>query len=348
MAERLPLSQVVEFYVGGCQQLGSPFYSSLLDRMRRDVERGGPISVLLAEHEQSTIEAAVPLRFLGGVHRLVLEGRAPALARHYPSVGGDGDAAAAWPALLDAVASHEHLVRRVLTRPPQTNEVGRSIALVGGFLVVSQETRLPQRLLELGASAALNLRVDRYWFESDGRGAGDPDSPVRFVDRWSRPPPFGAELRIVERRGCDRDPVDATTADGRLTLLSYVWPDQTERIELLRAALDIAREFPVAVDRADIASWLDAQLERRADGVATVVFHSIVWQYLTDEQREAADSTLAAAGSRATPDAPLAWLRLEPGPGGMHTELRLTTWPGGNEQLLASTQFHVGHVDWLA
>jgi hypothetical protein len=62
---------------------------------------------------------------------------------------------------------------------------------------------------------------------------------------------------------------------------------------------------------------------------------------------------LRAAGARATPDAPLAWLRLEPHPQTyVPAELRVSIWPprGGvvENRLLAKTGFHLGPVEWLA
>ncbi len=340
---------IVRIYQLACSGMGSPFYAGLLERMADDVVTGGPIGRFLAEQLDSTYEDAVPLRFLGGVHRLVLAGSAPELAARFPSVGGDGDAGAAWPAVLAVLDEHEAAIRDALTRPPQTNEVGRSAALVGGFLLVARDARLPLRVLEVGSSAGLNLRFDRYWYESDGAGYGDAASPVRFAGLWEEGrPPFDAELTIAERRGCDRDPIDAGAEDGRLTLLSYVWPGQTHRFEMLRAALDVARAVPVTIDRADIPDWLGRQLGEPAPGRATVVFHSIVWQYLTDEERATAEAALAAAGRAATGDAPLAWLRLEPSADLTHAELRLTTWPGGAEQLLARCHYHLGPVQWVA
>jgi hypothetical protein len=344
-----PLVGVIGIYQLACSGMGSPFYADLLERMTADVVAGGPVGRFLGDHLDSSYEDAVPLRFLGGVHRLVLAGQAPELAARFPSVGGDGDAAAAWPALLAALDAHADAIRDALTRPPQTNEVGRSAALVGGFLVVARETGLPLRVLEVGSSAGLNLRFDRYWYESDGVSYGDPASPVRFSDLWAEGhPPFDAPITIAERRGCDRDPIDAGSEGGRLTLLSYVWPGQTERFTMLRAALDVARDVPVAIDRADIPDWLARQLDEPVPGRATVVFHSIVWQYLTDDERATAEAVLATAGDRATTDAPLAWLRLEPSPDLTHTELRVTAWPVGEDRLLARGHYHLGPVEWLA
>jgi hypothetical protein len=343
-----PLVGIIRIHQLACSGMGSPFYADLLERMADDVLAGGPVGRFLADQLDTSYEEAVPLRFLGGVHRLVLSGQTPELAARFPSVGGDGDAGAAWPLLLSVLDSHADAVRDALTRPPQTNEVGRSAALVGGFLVVARQHGLPLRVLEVGSSAGLNLRFDRYWYESDGTGYGDAASPVRFAGLWEDGrPPFGAPITIAERRGCDRDPIDARTEDGRLTLLSYVWPGQTERFTMLRAALDVARDVPVAIDRAGIPDWLARRLDEPAPGRATVVFHSIVWQYLTDDERATAEAALANAGNRATRDAPLAWLRLEPSADLTHTELRITTWPAGEERLLARCHYHLGPMQWV-
>ena len=53
---------------------------------------------------------------------------------------------------------------------------------------------------------------------------------------------------------------------------------------------------------------------------------------------------LDAAGDAASPEAPLAWLRLEPG--GDQAELRLTTWPGGATRVLATSAYHGPPVVW--
>ena len=105
-----------------------------------------------------------------------------------------------------------------------------------------KDTGLPLRVLELGASAGLNLHFDRYRYEQDGKAYGPEDSPVRFTDHWLQGvPPFETPMEVAERGGCDFAPIDPTTDEGRLSLLSYMFPDQMPRYELLREALDVAR-----------------------------------------------------------------------------------------------------------
>ncbi|MEO8695761.1 MAG: DUF2332 domain-containing protein [Acidimicrobiales bacterium] len=334
----------------GCRQSGSPFYGALFDRMADDIAAHGLFWWLLEPFAHESFGTVRPLRVIGAVHKLVLAGATPALATHFPSVGGDGDAAASWPLVAALVEERAALFAAALERPVQTNEVTRSVALVGGLLWLAREMRLPMALREVGSSGGLNLRVDRYWYEQRGRGWGDAASGVRFVDCFvDGEPPFAAPLRIVDRRGCDRYPIDVTTDDGATTLLGFVWPGQDERFTQLRDALVAARPLPVEIESADAVEWVGRIARERAAGTTTVVYHSIVWQYLGDTERGEIATSLQAAGATATIDAPLAWLRLEP-PAGTQSpvELRVTTWPGGAERLLAVAGFHRDPVRWLA
>jgi hypothetical protein len=331
-----------------CADGPSPFYGELLEHLAVDAEAGGPTWDLLGRTVGDPPGRVPQLRLLGAVHRLVLSGALPELAGHYPSVGGDGDADAAWPPLRAVlVARHDELAPWI-DRTPQTNEVGRSAALIGGFLTVAAETGHPLRLLEVGASAGLNLRPDHFWYQSGSVGLGDPDSPVRFVDVWHGSPPLDTPFVVSSRAGCDHDPIDPTSDAGRLALLGYVWPDQAERFARLRGALDVAARVPAPVDRADAREWLTARLADPYPGEATVVFHSIVLQYFTRDDIVELGAILAAAGSRATAAAPLAWLRLEPTSMSVPVaELRLTVWPSGEERLLGHAGFHGTPVEWV-
>src|SRR2546423_4743412 len=102
--------------------MGSPFYADLLDRMADDVLAGGPVGRFLGDQLDTSYEEAVPLRFLGGVHRLGLARRAPPLAARLPSLGGGGDAAPAGPAVLSVLDTPPPARPHALTPPPPTDQ----------------------------------------------------------------------------------------------------------------------------------------------------------------------------------------------------------------------------------
>jgi hypothetical protein len=329
-----------------CSVLGSPLYERLLGLAADDLDRGGPVKTALEGHAQDPPNSMLPLRFMGAVHRLVLSGQAPALARFYPSAGGESDAEGAWAALLALLEDRRDAIREEVESAVQTNEVARCAALLGGFLMVAARFGMPLRVLEVGASSGLNLRWDRYFYAAEGGSFGPAASPVRF-ERFlaSGRLPLDTEAVVAERRGCDREPLDPADERDRLLLRSFVWPDQLERFEPLSAALALACEDPLAVERADAADWAERQLERLDEGVATVLFHSVVLMYLSDDTRERLIAAIERAGRRASARAPLAWLRMELG--GDEADVHLTVWPPGEERLVARAGYQGRPVRWL-
>jgi hypothetical protein len=282
---------------------------------------------------------------MGAVHRLVLAGEAPELSRHYPSAGGD-DVGDPWPAFRATVEENVDRIQALVAQPNQTNEVRRCATLLCGFLLVAAETGLPLRLLELGASAGLLLRWDRYRYLTPAGAWGPPESPLVLEGLFSDAGPLlEPTVEVVERRGCDPVPIDAGALDSALTLRSLVWADQVDRLRVLDAALAVAAEVPVALDRATASDWLPRQVEQTAAGTTSVVFQSYVQQFYTPAAAARIRSTMHAAGTRATSEAPLAWMRLEPEGGRL--VLRLALWPGRAERVVASCTHHGADVQVL-
>jgi hypothetical protein len=332
-----------------CHELGSPLYGHLLERVADDVLAGGPAADVLAGHEGDPGPSALSLRLMGGVHRLVLERRAPELALYFPSVGGTADAHRAWPVLRRLLADQREVLRQGLDQPPQTNEVGRAGALVGGLLHVLARWPGPVRLLEIGASAGLNLRADQFRVQLAHGGVGPADSPVVLSDAWAgRLPPRHGVLDVVERVGCDMAPVDPTTTEGRLLLTSYVWPDQTDRLERLRGAFAVAARVPATVERRSALDFV-RRLEL-AEGTTTVLWHSVMWQYLSQEQQAATSARLDELGAAATSRSRFAHLAFEPRrrtPSSEHEVLVvLRLWPDGEERILGSAGAHGFPTRW--
>ena len=225
-------------------------YGYAIRGMAEDWETGGPVRVACRGYENAPRGAVIHLRLLAGVFRLVLTGRAPELVAFYPCLGGNAPASEAWPVMREVIGAHVDEMQTALAIPPQTNEVGRSAALLAGLFDLVAESGVRRvRLLEVGASAGLNLLLDHYAYRGGSWQFGFADSTVQFIN-----PIQGhvqaEDFMITDRAGCDLHPVDATSAEGRLLLTSFVWPFDLDRHKRLSLALAIAAVSPVRIDKA--------------------------------------------------------------------------------------------------
>lgn len=337
------LDTAFKLQIGGCRHLGSPFYADLLAAAREELGRGGPLDRLIERWEGDPLRGFLLLRLLGAVHERVLAGEAPALARFYPSVGGTPRMPDAWHAFREVLESQADALESRLERFPQTNEVNRCAGLLPGFLHLAERARRPLRLLEIGASAGLNLLFDRFRYDLGPHRWGDPVSPVRVTTEWrGGAASFDAPLSVASRAGCDIAPVEVATPEQARGLECYVWPDQVERLAQLRGAIALAREHGVAVERASAADWLERELAELPSDALTVVFHSSMWIYVSKPEQARIRTLLEAAGRRG----PLAWLRHEDERGDAQMELRARLWPDG-DRLLARGHPHGRFVEWL-
>jgi hypothetical protein len=334
--------------IGGCRQAGSELTARLMERCVADLEAGGPLARLLADWQGQPLLDALPQRVVGAVQDFALEGRAPSLARFYPSLGG----APAWPdtadAFLEVIARHAPEIRPRLDTQVQTNEVRRCAALLGGFLAAAREAGgLPLRLLEIGTSAGLNLFWDRYRYALGAHRWGDPAAAILLDTEWRGPPPdLEAPVRVASRLGCDLFPLDARDPVQLRRIESFLWADQPDRHRLLRAAAAALPPEGAPLERTGAVEFLARELAAPAPGLATVLFHSSMWWYLSKADRHAVDATVREAGTRAHARAPLFWLRVEP-PSPDYEEVRLLGWPGGEDRLLGHAHHHGRWVEWL-
>ncbi len=260
----------------------SRLYVELMRGAADDADAGGVVASIFAG-DPATADSVPELRLLAALHHLVLAGGAPELARFFPSAGGGEPPHAAWPVARRTLAANEAFIRQRAGRTVQTNEPGRCVALYGGLLWLSERHRLPIRLLEIGASAGLNLNADRFAYVVGGETLGDPSSPLAFVEPWdgrpvADPPAAAARLQVTERAGCDRSPLDPSSDEGRLALQSYIWPDEPDRLTRVVQAARLAAEHPVAVQRRSAAAWLATTLADERPGMLTVIWQSVVDQ----------------------------------------------------------------------
>lgn len=323
-----------------CAALGSPFMARLMTLCAERLAPGGDVAgrVLDWPGDPSGSADSLPLRFAGALHGLKRAGDA-GLVEVYPPNEADDDRL--WAAIGAAMERAASFLLDRLDSPPQTNEVRRSAALIPALHFLAARYPLPFRLIELGCSAGLNLRADLFRLDTGAQVYGPHDAEVRLAPAWSGRSPVAGRLEIVERIGIDRAPLDPLKDGDRL--ISYLWPDQPDRLALTEAAIRVAAHKPARVVEADAVAWL-AQNLAPSPGILTLVFHTIAWQYLTPGARAEGDALMSAAGARATEDAPLARVAMEAN--GDAAALTLQLWPGAVIIPLGRADYHGRWVSW--
>lgn len=348
-AGRPDISEAFERQAKACADMGAPFTSDLCRVLDKRLDETSAFGRRVAAWPSDSLwPDLVPLRCTAALNNLVRTGRAPTLAAFYPPhTPGDDDAF--WGAISATIAEHDAEMTAFLNSPPQTNEVVRSAVLLGGFLTIAAATNKPLALYELGASAGLNLLFDRYVYDlDDGRKWGDAKSPVRIGSPWSgAAPALDTKLEIVSRAAVDLKPVDARSHEDRERMLAYIWPEQTERLRRIEPALDMVAASDLVVQASDALQWLKTVAAGPPpEGVCRVIFHSVFFQYLPADLRDALRKEITALGERATTRAPLAWLSMESGADRMSCELRLALWPGSERRKLADVDWHGRWARW--
>ncbi|NNE80772.1 MAG: DUF2332 family protein [Silicimonas sp.] len=320
-----------------CAALGSPFMQRLMQLVARRLEPGQRVAdkVLDWQGDPSPNVDSLPLRLAGALHALRVQGKA--LTEVYPPNVVDDDTL--WRAVCDALSEHAEHMLEWLDSPPQTNEVRRSAVILGGLARIRAHYDQPVELLELGASAGLNLCADLYRLELSGLTLGRDTSDVVLAPDWSGSLPTSALPKVVARRGVDLAPIDPGLPDGQLRLLAYLWPDQPERMARTRAAIAEAARTGVDVQAGDAADWLAGALAHARPDRLMVVFHTVAWQYFPQATRARLQQTMATAR------VPLVQLAME-ADGGEGALVSLTHWPDGRTEKLGRADFHGRWIRW--
>jgi hypothetical protein len=280
-----------------CRDYGAPFYERLALAVAEDPEILG-----LAIHTRPGQPA--PNLLFGAVQFLLLQGASHSLARFYPALGGsthvEDDPYADFRdfCLRNAAAVQSIVEQRIV----QTNVVERSLFLApASCWIASQRPGMPLALIEVGASAGLNLFWDRYLLDYSGRRLGPPQSPVvlECEDKGDRSVPLPATAPAVSwRAGVDLEPVDIGDSEAALWLRALVWPDHPRRAFTLGAAMELARADPLRLLEGDALDLLPDLIAEVPSGLLLCVCHTMVLHQLARAQKKQFAALLEAAGSQ--------------------------------------------------
>ena len=315
----------------------SPLYERLSLAAARDPEVLGLLAAAQGVQRR-------PNLLFAAVQYLLLRGDPHPLGRFYPSLPGERARGDPWPIFRDFVLSRRAELETLMARRhTQTNEVRRSAVLYPAIALAARELRGPVAILEVGAAAGLNLLFDRYWFDYGAAGTvGDPASPVRArcqLRGGLRPPISQPAPQVVARLGIDAHPVDIRDADQVLWLRSLVWPEHSDRVQLLERAIAVAGRDPPPLDRGRLPEAVTKAATSIAPDHPLVVFHSVTLAYLTPEERDRFGVLLAEVARHRA----LAWVAFE-GPGACPASVewarRAEVW--ANFGLLSLTRFDQG------
>ncbi len=328
----------------------APLYAALSAEIAQDPAVWGLLEAAPAGQQ-------MPVLLFATVHDLVLRGEAPELAAYYPSVAAAPlPPSEAFPAFRETCGRHADEIRAtVATRSTQTNEVGRCAVFLPALGLLETEVG-PLSLVDVGASAGLNLLLDRYAYRYEPGGTVGGPSPVTLAcgTRGSVPLP-SAPPQITGRLGLDAEPIDVCDPDQAGWLEACVWPDQLDRFQRLRAALAMARTDPPPVRRGDAVEDLAPAVTDAADSGHPTLLTSWVLNYLSPRQRvdfvarlddlaHGHDISWVAAESPAlTPELPFGAAADDPED---RTVLSLVRWRGGQREVGTLAVVHP-HGFWM-
>lgn len=341
------IDRAFENQVAYCRDNGADITAAVCAGLRELIggERGGAVMRRIRNWAGPPLADALPLRLAGGLHALHLAGEYPELAPLYAGqrVSDPGEV------LADVMERSEAVLLPWLDGPPQTNEAGRSASYVAALLWLAKQG-LPANfaLNEIGSSAGINLMLAQYRYVLGGVHIGPDAAQMRLSPEWRGSPPPDEPIMVTGARGCDVAPVDLTDLAQAARLRAYIWPEFRLRFARMDAAIVAAEADPPHIARESADVFVQRILAEPPTGSQTrIIMHSVVWQYIPQDERDRVTQLIEAAGSAATADAPLAWVALEANRDTHRHELGVRYWPGGEEwQTLATAHPHGKWIEW--
>ncbi|MDE1466269.1 DUF2332 domain-containing protein [Aurantiacibacter sp. D1-12] len=341
------LEEAIAWQADHADGAGAPCTARMVRALLAVMETDTTVALRMTNWHGLSLQDAMPLRIAGGFHWLYLTGEELRLGDVYQGLITDQGQVDA--IVSEAAQTFDHVLLPWFDTPPQTNEAGRSASIMAALMWLSGRLGPKFQLFEIGASAGINTMMDRFAFDLGGVKMGRAGSPMLIQPEWRGDAPPANPVDIESIAGCDLVPMDLSDPAQALRLKSYVWPDATERMVRMDAAIALASERAPDLVQQDAGVFVAEQLAKpQPEGVTRVLFHSIMWQYMPQETRDGITQAMELAGGVASTDKPLAWISLETNRATFRHECKVRYWPGGDEEvILAEAHPHGAWVEWL-
>lgn len=345
----IPLEVLARRFQHFAEREAGPGFSPLYAQLCRGIAADPEVLALAADVPPGQ---PTPNLFLAAVHYLLLSGVKHPLADFYPGLTSSPEPANAFPSFHRFCLEYATDIRELLlTRRVQTNEVARCACLLPAFELVARQTGgAPLSLIEIGASAGLNLLWDCYGYDYvNGQQFGVENSPLQIpcTLRGNGIPPFPSRLpEVAFRVGVDLNPVDIGDPDTVLWLRALIWPEHHERVSRLQKAIEVVRTHQLSLIAGDALKLLPELVIQAPLNTTLCVFHSFTVNQFTNEQRERLASLLLELSTRRS----IFRISFEWNAHVDHPQLHLLAYREGTqtEQLLANCSSHGRWLEWMA
>jgi hypothetical protein len=323
---------------------GAPLYAAIADNIAGD-------DVVMALASVVRPGQPPPNLLFAAVHELLLSGVEHPLGGYYPDVTPSPlPRAEAGPHFRDFCLTHrERIVELVRARLVQTNVLERCGLLLPAIAEAASASH-ELAIIEIGASAGLNLLWDRYFYDYGAITWGDPSSPVSLLIelRGSTPlPHIPADLRTAWRAGIDINPVDLRDPEAMLWQRALMWPERIDRQRRLEAARAIMGEDLPRIIAGDAAVLLPSLLDEVPHELPLVVFASFTLYQFTPDSRERVMS--AIAGHVSATGRPVSLITVDIRRGDAHATIARTWFEHDRrrEQTRARGHPHGAWIEWM-
>jgi hypothetical protein len=322
------------------QTAGSPMYQYLSLQVSEDSE-------LLNMAQDTNPKQPAPNLFFASIQFLLMQNPSEELSKYYPSIGGTFEAS---PQMFTCfkdfcMKSGQKISELLKTRLVQTNEVQRCALLSPAVNFVSQKSgRSKIALVDVGVSGGLNFLLDRSFIQyTDGQTLGSEHSTLRLrCESKGNPILQGKNAEITNRIGIDLNPINLLDEKERQWNLALIWPDQLERIERFKTAIQLLKTVTIQFERGSGIEVLSQVASKISNHSLFCVMHSFTLNQFSKEDREIFENILTKiSNDRDVWRISLEWI------GTPQPEILISQYSSGKKISQLKVAECSGHGEWI-
>lgn len=199
-------------------------------------------------------------------------------------------------------------------------------------------------LVDVGVSGGLNFLMDKARLQyTDGQAFGPQSASLQIrCESKGNSIPTDQNAEIVDRIGIDLNPINLLDEKERQWNLALIWPDQLERIERFKAAIQILKSTLITFVRGSGNEVLPRIASKISSNHLLCVMHSFTLNQFTKEEREAFDKVLSViSNNRDIWRISLEWI------GTPQPEIIVSSYVSGKKISQLKVAECSGHGEWI-